>query len=306
MKQRFCEIELYNSKTGNKKVYRDLAITFDIEVLAASGNFAHGTITVAGLSTETINEFTMFMPNFLAEGYWKRVRLTVGYIDDDTNKTVNSSTIFDGFITRALPSALPERVFVIEVMEILNTSFSSVILSYKDIDLYNLVANVAIAFGIAENEVDKRVVDLSGNAKNKKIDSYYQNGNLQQHLLKIKGLFYKSDGYRVWYRNGNFYIGNFSGKVDNAIDNDKIRIGGENGLLIYDMIAPDVRGINVATEIVDTLQLYKKIYVKSKQIPSGNGTYTILKLRYVGATRDTVWKCIVEGINPDREIDKAL
>ena len=294
MKQRYCKATIYDDRTKKTRSFENMAMSFNIDMIA-SVRFATGTFAIAGLSSEAIEEYTMFIPNFLADGYFKKLKIEAGYIENGKKKTM---TIFDGYIREALPQALPERWLVCDVMGTLNTSFEGLELQFEDVDLYNLVAEIAIAFGFSVDDIEKKVVDKTKGkvAKEVMIDNYFMEGNLQQHLNKIQSMFYNAGGYRVWFSNGIFYIGDFQGNLNTEAKT--FNIGGKNGLLIYDVVKPDVAGVNVKTEISDSLQLYDNFKLKSKLIPSANGTYTILSLNFVGETRGNSWYCNVRGINP--------
>jgi len=299
MKQRYCKVTLYNDKTKSTKVFTDLAVTFEIDTLA-SVTAAKGIIKIAGLSSETLKEYTMFIPNFLAKNYYKKITLEVGYTLED--KTQLSSVIFNGYIVKALPTALPERWLVCEVIDPLNSSFEGKALNYTNISLFNLVANLSTEFGISKAKSNATIVDYTGKAKSVIVKSYIMYGNLQQHLEKIKSLFYFADGYRVWLNNGQFFIGDYSGASG---ENSDLKIGGKDGLLIYGIPQPTVAGVTVRTQILDTIRLFRKFKLESSQIPDANGLYTPLKLKYVGETRGTNWYCEITAINPEREIDRT-
>ena len=301
MKQRFCRLTLYNTKTKSKKVFTDLAITFEITTVAST-DYAKGIVKVAGLSTDTIKEYTMFTPNWLADGYFKELTLEAGYIMDDAQHTIKSSTLFSGYIIKAIPTQLPERWMTFELIESLNSSFENISLKYNNISFYNLVTEVGKAFGLLNKEGVNVVMDYTGRASSFILDDYNMQGNLQQHLEKIKFLCYKEGGFRVWYNNGMFYIGDYAAKEGSSSD---IKIGGKDGLIIFGVPKPDWAGCTVKTEISDTLKLFTRFKLESTQIPSLNGTYNPIMIHYVGENRGTDWYAEITAIAIERAAEKV-
>lgn len=277
MKKRYCRVTLINEQAGTQKYYENLAVSFEVATFAG-GDFSRGVVRIAGLSTDTIQEFTMFTPDWTKLERRKILKLDVGYINESGIE--ESSTILNGYIERAIPMALPDRVMVINVISTLNTSFEEQEIYEKNITLASLIRKLAQSFTLGA-----KVYDYTGRAEFEKL-SYVHKGNLQSHLKKINNAFDTSEGYAVWYNLNQFYIGDKKRQTGKL---STIQIGGNGGLIIYGIPTPYAWGCIVRTEIVNTLRLYNHFQLNSTQIPSMNGEYNPFAITYVGETRGQNW-----------------
>lgn len=290
MKQRYCRVTLINEQAGTQKYYENLAVSFEVATFAG-GDFSRGVIRIAGLSTDTIQEFTMFTPDWTKLERRKILKLDVGYRNE--NGAIESSTILHGYIERAIPMSLPDRVMVINVISTLNTSFKEREINEKNITLGALVRKLAKEFTLGAN-----VYDYTGMADFEKL-SYIHKGNLQSHLIKINNAFDTSKGYSVWYNLNQFYIGD---RLKQTGKLSKFQVGGKKGLLIYGIPTPYTWGCIVRTEIVNTLKLFNHFTLESTQIPAMNGEYNPFAITYVGETRGQNWYAEVSANVVQRSI----
>lgn len=285
MRQRVCRVTLWDARFPNvQKVYENLAVSFEVNVSAA-GVFSKGVVRICGLSTDTIEEFTMFQPNWTNKEYFKRLKLEVGHMEDGKN---NVSCIIDGYIERAVPTAPPDRWLVCSVVEALNSFTEYKEIHDTDTTLYGLVQKIGKEYNVLTGG-GFTVRDYTGKALTTKIKEYRFFGNMSAQLSNIMNLYKKKGGFRVWYQLGQFYIADYEyqkGKDLNVLigEDDK-----RKGLIIYGIPQPYNWGCNIRTEIVDTISLLNKVTIKSKSIPSMNGVYNPFSLTYVGESRGTNW-----------------
>lgn len=255
-------IETENGQKANAKRLEGISVRFRVEkYMNAVMNKAH--IQLANLTRDDIEYLTTFTSWAFAVEKRKRIRLFAGY------KEQNVGLIFDGDITKAIPSMPPDIWLECEALSGFydNQNILSLSMAGK-LTLKNICEQAAQELGLTLQFYS---------ANTKIIDGFSYCGGARNVLYKINDLFQTC----VYEDSGKLYVRDLYPQADYT----KAKLITETSGLIG-VPQPGPMGVDLTTLLDPTIQLGAPVKLQSLRIPAANGVYYPYALVHEGTSRE--------------------
>ena len=283
------------------KVMNDIDFKFRCSFVSnLSTTNADATVSILGLSRETIQNLCTYMPRGLEMQRRRRVRVYASY------KSYGDNLIFDGDIVSAVPSIPPNNWLTIdafvgnyrrgELFSITETSSSlfGLIKRSKNLTVKKLIENVATAIGM------KVHFDITGSQEeldelNRSVRGFNCSGTKQDLYTMINRI---SD-FRVYEMGDGILTAKYisaTGGVPKSRQNVVVISEGTGMIGVPKILAgtadkgkcPPLQ-VEVTSFINPSIKMWDSVLLKSIYVPGANGTYTVMKIEYSGHLRGKEW-----------------
>ena len=255
---------------------------------------SEASISVLGLSRETIQFLATYRPTGLEINSQKRIRIYASY------ENMGDCLIFDGDIIKAVPSLPPNNW--LEITARVGNYRATSLLSYAingAIRLEDLIKGICEKTSLKPvyiNETSKEVME----AKKKMVHGFDCSGTLYdllQSINRISDFSVREDnGELICKLRDNHKVG--TAKV--IVLNQKTGMIGPPEILVgtVDKGAktkdePSTLRLKVKCFINPNINLWNCVYVQSVYLPDVNGLYTVTEIKYNGHLRGQEWYMIL-------------
>ena len=268
------------------KEFYDLNVKFYFQKMIGSAMFGKGRVSICGLDQDTIQQLTSFVDYGTTLNERKLIKLEAGYGD-------KKALIFNASILSAIPTLPPDIWLNCDVIN-----------SYE---LQQTYINMTIEEGLTFEEYCKTVANKIGVPLEMKIKdtnylsskmsgtSYY--GNIFGFINTIENKF-PIKAIKKEYGNVVAYIDNGTLIVDYSVipnsnerakDQNILEINQDTGMVGLPEISMAGYLANITTLLNPEIHTGDIINLKSSQIPSANGLYSVIGITYNGEFRGNSW-----------------
>ena len=268
------------------KQFYDLNVKFYFQKMIGSAMFGKGRVSICGLDKDTIQQLTSFVDYGTTLQERKLIKLEVGYGD-------KKALIFNASILSAMPTLPPDiwlNCDVINSYELQQTYMDITI--EEGLTLQEYCETVAKKIGVP---LEMRIKENSYLSSKMSGTSYY--GNIFGFINTIENKF-PIKAIKKEYGNIVAYIDNGTLIVDySVIPNSEERAKSQNiteinqdtGMVGLPEISMAGYLANITTLLNPEIHTGDIINLKSSQIPSANGLYSVIGITYNGEFRGNSW-----------------
>lgn len=254
-------IQTEDGRVANAKRLEGVSVRFRVEkFMNAVMNKAQ--ISLANLAREDVEYLTTFTSWALAVEKRKRIRLFAGY------EGVNVGLIFDGDITKALPTLPPDEWLECEALSGFYDNQNVLSMSIEGETSFKAVCEkVAQELGLSLRFYSKQ---------NKMIDGFTYLGGARNVLYKLNELFQVC----AYEENNTLYVRDMY--PSSTTVNAKL-ISEDSGLI--GIPQPGPIGVDLTVLLDPSIELGAPVQLKSRRIPAANGVYYPYALIHEGESR---------------------
>ena len=270
---RVCFVEVETNDNGNKQLKRlqGLAIKGRVSRKMSSVE-SEATVSVANLTKSDIEYLTTFTSPYVKPQTKKLIRIYAGYSQTGWGK------IFEGDITEALPSDLPDTWLNIKAKSLYYLRRAPVSYSTANTTMKDSAQSIAQELNLS--------FDWQATT-NKNLDIFNFNGSKAELIKEYNRL-----GDVVMFEdNGKLKVIDKNAKRDDSKPVKVVSI--DSGMI--GIPEPDKVGVRVKYLLDASTNPGDWIQVKSVKLPVINGYYQIYELTYDFATREQQFYCEVLG-----------
>ena len=268
------------------KEFKDLNVKFYFQKMIGSAMFGKGRVSICGLDKETIQQLTSFVDYGTTLNERKLIKLEAGYGE-------KKALIFNASILSAIPTMPPDIWLNCDVINSYELQQSYISLTIEEgLSLQEYCETIAKKIGV---NLEMRIKDENYLTSKMSDLAYY--GNIFGLINTIENKF-PIKAIKKEYGNIVAYIDNGSLIVDySVIPNSDERakeqtikeINQDTGMVGLPEISMAGYLVNITTLLNPEIRTGEIINLKSSQIPSANGLYSVIGITYNGEFRGNNW-----------------
>lgn len=268
------------------KQFKDLNVKFYFQKMIGSAMFGKGRVSICGLDKDTIQQLTSFVDYGTVLNERKLIKLEAGYGE-------KKALIFNASILSAMPTLPPDIWLNCDVINSYELQQTYIDLTIEEgLKLEDYCKIVADKIGVP---LEMRIKNSDYLASKMSGTTYY--GNIFGLINTIENKF-PIKSIKKTYGNIVAYIDNGTLVVDySVIPNSEERAAEQNikeinhdtGMVGLPEISMAGYLVNITTLLDPEIKTGNVINLKSSQIPSANGLYSVIGITYTGELRGNSW-----------------